>query len=211
MSRVVAFGCSFTYGHGLEDCVASDGIGAGPIPSRFSWPSILADKMNLDCDNQAVCGLSNLGIVDKILNYSFNKDDMIIIMWTFFERDLLWLSKNQKLDLTVGIDTEILNAWAITHGIVDRRMRTWYNIHHVYSYLKSINANFYFLHVNQEPEFINLRPVWANNINFLPTKFRDFRHFPLAADGKHPGTKSHSFIASHIYQHINSTEFSNQS
>jgi hypothetical protein len=211
MSRVVAFGCSFTYGHGLEDCVASDGIGAGPIPSRFSWPSILADKMNLDCDNQAVCGLSNLGIVDKILNYSFNKDDMIIIMWTFFERDLLWVSKNQKLDLTVGIDTEILNAWAITHSIVDRRMRTWYNIHHVYSYLKSINANFYFLHVNQEPEFINLRPVWANNINFLPTKFRDFRHFPLAADGKHPGPKSHSFMASHIYQHINSPEFSNQS
>jgi hypothetical protein len=211
MSRLVAFGCSFTYGHGLEDCVASDGIGAGPVPSKFSWPSILADKMNLDCDNQAVCGLSNLGIVDKILNYSFNKDDMIIIMWTFFERDLLWLSKNQKLDLTVGIDTEILNAWAITHGIVDRRMRTWYNIHHVYSYLKSINANFYFLHVNQEPEFINLKPVWANNINFLPTKFRDFRHFPLAADGKHPGTKSHNFMASHIYQHINSTEFSNQS
>ena len=132
MSRLVAFGCSVTYGHGLEDCIASDGIGAGSIPSKFSLPSILADKMNLDCDNRAVCGLSNLGIVDKILNYSFNEDDMIIIMWTFFERDLLWISKNQKLDLTGGIDTEILNAWAITHSIVDMRMRAWYNILQLY-------------------------------------------------------------------------------
>ena len=214
MSRLVTFGCSFTYGHGLEDCTAEDGYGAGPNPSKYSWPSIVSEKMNLICDNQAICGLSNLGIVDKIINYKFKEDDTVVVMWTFFERDLLWLDKGVSFNLTVGnpnADKELINAWATAHSIVDRRMRAWYNIHHIYSYLKSMNLNFYFLHTRQEREFMWLKPSWADSIKFLPTKFPDFGHLPKAADGMHPGAKSHEFIAAFIYQYINSLEFSNQS
>lgn len=208
MSRLVAFGCSFTYGDSLDDTLDNPG------PSKFAWPNLVANKMNLDCDNRAVCGLSNLGIVDKILNYTFKDTDTVVVMWTFFERDLLWLNKNDSFNLTVGnpnVDEELIHAWSTVHNVTDRRIRAWYNIHHIYNYLKSININFYFLHTHQEREFMWLKPQWANNINFLPTKFTDFRHLPLAADGTHPGAQAHSFMASHIYQHINSPEFSNQS
>ena len=45
MDRLVAFGCSYTYGHGLPDCIMAKGR-AGKRPSKFAWPYLLAKKLD---------------------------------------------------------------------------------------------------------------------------------------------------------------------
>jgi hypothetical protein len=43
--RIIAFGCSYTYGHGLPDCLDDDKITQGPTHSNLAYPSILAEKL----------------------------------------------------------------------------------------------------------------------------------------------------------------------
>ena len=57
--NLVAFGCSFTYGHGLKDCVI-DQINPGPNPSKYAWPTYLS--LRLKCngfENKGIPGASN--------------------------------------------------------------------------------------------------------------------------------------------------------
>jgi hypothetical protein len=84
MSRLVAFGCSNTYGEGLPDCW-DDGQ-AGPKPSKYVWPQLLADDLNLECVNLSVPGTSNKQICNDILNTNFKPTDIVFIMWTYFSR-----------------------------------------------------------------------------------------------------------------------------
>jgi hypothetical protein len=76
MSRLVAFGCSYTYGKDLEK------------PNQDSWPSVLAGLLNLECVNQSIVGAGNLEILWNILNFDFQDDDQVFIMWSHFTRGL---------------------------------------------------------------------------------------------------------------------------
>ena len=44
--KLVTFGCSYTYGHGLPDCIMAKGR-AGKRPSKFAWPYLLAKKLDM--------------------------------------------------------------------------------------------------------------------------------------------------------------------
>ena len=46
INKIVALGCSYTYGHGLEDCIGPNDS-AGPVPSKFAWPNQLAKHLGV--------------------------------------------------------------------------------------------------------------------------------------------------------------------
>ena len=81
MPRLVTFGCSLTYGHGLEDCFEPPQM-PGPKHSNLAWPTIVANKFNLKLENRSQPGLSNRGILHKILEFRYRKNDVIVVMWT---------------------------------------------------------------------------------------------------------------------------------
>jgi hypothetical protein len=56
--KLVTFGCSFTYGHGLADCMAEDGSN-GPTASEQAWPSVLGKLTGMKVDNVSEPGSSN--------------------------------------------------------------------------------------------------------------------------------------------------------
>ena len=56
--RLITFGCSNTYGHGLPDCHVPPNE-AGPNPSKVAWPQLLADRRGLECVNLGQPGGSN--------------------------------------------------------------------------------------------------------------------------------------------------------
>jgi hypothetical protein len=58
--RLVAAGCSFTYGQGIERSEA--------------WPAVLADKLGIECANLAENGASNSWIVDRMVDYAADHD-----------------------------------------------------------------------------------------------------------------------------------------
>ena len=87
MDRLIAFGCSVTYGIALLDC-KKDHFNQNPPPSKYAYPQVMANILNLECHNLAVPGASNVKILDMILNFQFEPNDLIIVQWTFSERDL---------------------------------------------------------------------------------------------------------------------------
>ena len=93
---LVTFGCSFTYGHGLKDCLAEDGIGNGPKPSVLAWPNHLKSMCNFrTVDNQAEPGASNKIITKLIMDYKkFSRKSFVVIFWTNFDRQTVFYSKD---------------------------------------------------------------------------------------------------------------------
>jgi len=90
MNKIWAFGCSQTYGHGLEDCYREENefYHAGKEPSKFAYPQLIGDALDKEVINLASPGTSNKHILHKIkLNQSeMNKNDIVIIHWTYIER-----------------------------------------------------------------------------------------------------------------------------
>src|SRR6056297_1465073 len=80
MSRLITFGCSHTYGQGLSDCRVNT-YEPGPTPSKFAWPQVLADKLNLECVNMSEPGTSPKRNWYSITNFDFNEDDIVIVKW----------------------------------------------------------------------------------------------------------------------------------
>ena len=87
MNRLLAFGCSHTYGESLPDCLPPKGFVAPmPPPSQFAWPNLLAKKLNRECVNLASCGASNKQIHYNIVNTNFENDDLVLVLWTQHSR-----------------------------------------------------------------------------------------------------------------------------
>lgn len=103
MSRLIAFGCSFTYGHGLKDC-CFDGIKHHKIdvmhtPSKFAWPQIAADMLDLECVNCSVSGTGNKQILYNIVNFEFKPNDIVVPMWTYFCRHMVLQDSGEPMSL----------------------------------------------------------------------------------------------------------------
>lgn len=85
MSRLMAFGCSNTQGCGLPGYERHE----DPYwarPSNYAWPTYLAEKMNLECNNFGHGGASNKLILNKMLETALSKNDCVVILWTEFAR-----------------------------------------------------------------------------------------------------------------------------
>ena len=85
---LITFGCSYTYGHGLPDCIHDDGTSHGPSPSVLSWPYHLKHNCEFaTVDNQAEPGASNKIIARHIVEYKkYSKRSFVVILWTNFDR-----------------------------------------------------------------------------------------------------------------------------
>jgi len=84
MSRLVTFGSSTTFGQALPD--TWDYKKNIPIPdqgpSKYAWPQLLANKLDVECINLSKPGISNKEIWYTILNTKFKPDDKVIILWS---------------------------------------------------------------------------------------------------------------------------------
>mgnify|MGYP003309481114 CR=1 FL=1 len=86
MTRLIAFGCSHTYGQALPDIwdhkknkeITTQG------PSKYAWPQILSDKLNLECINLGSPGASNKEVWFHIVNTEFKKSDIVILWFQYY-------------------------------------------------------------------------------------------------------------------------------
>ena len=206
MTRLVAFGCSCTYGYGLPDCFTPPDV-PGTIPSKFAWPSLVAEKLNLECDNTSRPGASNFEILDNILNYQFEESDTVVVMWSFHERDMLFENNLERTYLHIGNVGELAEKWLSIHSDADFRMRSWFNMYTAYLHLSSLNVKFYFLNLLFDQRFHDLRPKWSEKITFLKPNLNYLsKQYPKALDNKHPGLIPHMLVAKRILEEIRNNE-----
>lgn len=198
MSRIITFGCSYTYGHGLPDCfIPPDGPGLKH--SQQAWPSMLAQKLQKELLNTSYPGSSNLHILWKLFNTEFEKDDVVVILWTHFVR--IFFSK-LYLDSSITNWVKYENAEAhklrLSEG-ENINIQNFLLIHHASLFLQKNNIKYYFL-LAPHNENIDTFLEKFSIVNF----FSNIKFDPIdkALDKAHPGLKSHQLLAEKIGQLI---------
>lgn len=212
MTRLVAFGCSLTYGHGLHDCWDSETQYAGEKPSTVAWPSIAAKELKIDCVNISYPGASAKEILFKIQNFNFRHDDIAVILWP-------WPSRSCVITLEeINLEESNYNRKAFERFMPTFNNSKNKNFYSVYNETDSIvdyytrieYANFFLtyqnipaLHLTVDDCFVkNFKWKNANLENIYFTKIKN--KFPLALDGEHPGELAHQEFGLEIAKKINS-------
>lgn len=191
--RIISFGCSYTFGHGLPDCLEDDKITQGSFPSNFAFPALLAKKINCESVNLAKSGNSNKEIWHDILNFNFEKEDIAIITWTYFSRFCI-IKSNKIKRINPWIEEEKLfyMNYSNRHDMV---LDFYCRLNHIGFYLKNIgikNYNF----VIEYPEIE--KPGWSQT-----QVLGKFEMIDKADDDCHPGLLSHARFSEMILSQIN--------
>jgi hypothetical protein len=194
MSRLVTFGCSFTFGSELE------------YPNTESWPAVLGNLTNRTVVNNGNPGSSNLEILSSILSYKFRLDDLVVIGWTYCDRDIIFNKITANKKINHWQDKDLFEKWAEIHSNHDSNIRSSMYIHHASLYLNSLNLKNYSFWAPPTPglhRFIDTilgnRPKGIGK-NILYTNILNTED--LATDQSHPGPVAHKIAAEKLYRII---------
>lgn len=209
MSRLVAFGCSYTYGHGLPDCTV--GNHAGPEPSNFAWPSLLAKKIGRTVVNMSKPGAGNTEMLWKLINFDFQPDDICIIVWSYFTRSEFYMYTDSG-GFTIHEDKDNPRFYQnedlfLEHNMISNLL----TMDHAARYLNDLNIKSYaYIGPGCTSDKNNLR---SGSLYFKPHDRINVSNLDLSVslykcvvdqglDGRHPGIKSHQLIAETLYERI---------
>lgn len=153
-NRLIVYGDSFTYGHGLSDCFVPPNY-AGDKPSELGWAVRLAKNLGIsEWQNFSYPGASNRFISHKVLETdNIGIDDLVIVQFSFFNRDFYFEDSTRKKFIGrwsvdkfnhLG-DLDKFWEWFIDRSEMETIHRTYEYILLVYFYLTSQKTNFHFL------------------------------------------------------------------
>lgn len=205
MAKLFAFGCSYTYGHGLSDCIVGK-TNAGPEPSKLTYINVLAEKLGIEkVWNLAMPGKSNKWILSAIEeNLSLiDKDDIVIVQWSFIDRSAI-LGNEFKKNYSKSIDLgpwkkDRINSYYykfLYHEYDHKKQTIWY-INYANFLLKNRGIN-KTLHT-APPQSLDIEKYIINKENFLNDCLPD-HGIDYAQDNNHPGPKTHIRFANHLLE-----------
>jgi hypothetical protein len=208
MTRLVTFGDSFTYGHGLVDCFIPPDR-APDTPSKLAWPQVLGDMLGIEVINKSSPGNSNVQILRDILNFEILPTDLVIVGWTYSLRDCIF-KKNifgVKSEFRLNVwhkDTKFIKKFFEVHNDYDLAVKAGLYVHHVESYLKTKNIKqFHFFAMHG---WFEVMPVFTiEPENFIHKEIIQHK-LDRALDNSHPGPLSHQQAAEKLYEIINESK-----
>ena len=199
--RLLAFGCSYTYGHGLSDCFIPISGKAGPNPSKHAWPAHLANTLGRTYRNVSHPGASNKHIWHEVVSTEYKPDDIVIISWSHPDRWII-IKDDHPVNSFIGPWMQDKISKTFYKKFYDSRdMNVDFNLrmHHAKLYLDSVGVKNY--HLVQTSEHID-QLEW-NSVELLTPKFFDiFVSLPASQDGYHPNEQAHKKYADEIYKEI---------
>jgi len=98
--KIIAGGCSFTFGHELSDDVD------GKVPSKKAWAYGLIGKNGIEGPEEYICtaypGSGNSGIARRVFEaVSYNEDIKgVVVMWSFLSRYDWAMPRHKDLEKT---------------------------------------------------------------------------------------------------------------
>lgn len=196
--RLVTFGCSLTYGHGLPDCVGKTKKHAGPKPSQLGWPNKLAYLLNLQIENVSQPGASNNWIWLNAMEFPFSAGDLVVFNWTYLEsRWDIKISKETTIRVSPWLKTPESRRYIEYLGHTmkwDLPPQFFLRANFMQYYLNEQGITNY--HLTVDPEGVDYHmPVW-NKVEFLKPNINALRHeYPRAIDNSHPGEECHAEFA----------------
>lgn len=202
MSRLIAFGCSLTFGHGLPDCYVPP-TGPGNKPSQFVWPNVIADVMNKRCINLSSPGCSNKRIWNNIVNFKFKDDDVVFILWSYPERSAIISSRDSIKDIgSWGLGTDkSTDMFYEMFPDYDIELQSKLFISHANFFLNNLNITVYNLLTDRK--FLKLLNLNGTLVPSVPVFLNDYRYkYPQALDNRHPGIECNIEFAKGILSYL---------
>ena len=206
--RLVVFGCSLTYGHGLPDCIGLDRNDPGPNPSKMGWPNLLAYKIGLtnqQVANVSRCGAGNNWIWHSAANFEYQKGDLVIVNWSYIDSrwDIL-VSRTKFHSVGAGFTSELSKNYVKHFGDSmpwDLSQHFFVRANHLNYMLKEKGIDCFNLTVDPVGLEYHLPHAAWNQVNFLKPSINTLRpKYPKAADGSHPGLDCHVEFANQVYE-----------
>jgi hypothetical protein len=185
MARLIAAGCSCTYGHGLPDCSQGPDHVYGPEPSQLAWPSICAAQLGLACVNLSQPGSSNISILLSLLQHAWAPGDVAAVLWSFPQRDTLF---GPDGDYRVLCDDQPIDRqYLAVHSDDDMQLRTWIYHDHAHARLRVLGIPLVMTSLDAWPRGRwpgeDHRDITADQWGSL--------HCDKGTDGRHPGVVTH--------------------
>ena len=202
MSRLLAFGCSNTYGQGLTDCYHSNGA-ISSVHSNFAWPSVVANELGLTLSNQSDPGASNKQIWNQILSNDFNSTDTVIILWSYFDRWCVFHKDKSLTKIGVWASNKITKQYYKNlHNDFDNGLDFWLRINHIYTFLENIGIQQYHLTCQNIKNLGPKEPKWSTAKITPVYLFNIKQKYPKALDGKHPNEDAHREFGIQLINYI---------
>ena len=214
--RIWAFGCSQTFGHGLADCYREENgfYHAGDEPSKFAFPQLIGDALGKEVINKSRPGTSNKDILQQMkLNQSeINKDDIVIIQWTYIERHAVFVNDERDNLNIKSTDTDKVSKLYYKHiyrdsdaGIVTRWYMNYAHLTLKAQGVKSIHCP-PLMNTHNNKSLINgeswhdhnfvENPNFESDISFASKMLQhEDMEVDAAIDGRHAGPKTHRNFA----------------
>ena len=190
---LVTFGDSCTYGHGLKDCIAKDGRNPGKKPSKFAWPTLLAEQMDYDCVNLGIPGASNKEILHKVLDTKLPDNAVVIMGWSFYNRTCI-IKKHSIEQIGNWQNSKASKSFfKHLHDDYDMHMDFYMRANLIKNYLDNLGIENYHWRIEEILE--KQEPRW-NSVKFLDFDYHKIKKkYPLAMDNLHPGPEAHEKLA----------------
>lgn len=230
MKRLIAFGCSHTYGMGLEDSfIEEEPFKPYISPSKYAWPNLLAEQLDRECVNLSIPGGSNLEILYSILDFKFQKSDSVVVGWTSPLRDIVvypestvriapflvngMFAEDQVKEIVPNLYPgsnsvelqEINKKYFQVHSDTDMNIRSWLHQYTAGCYLKSKNIDFHFSSVwGWKPTHIKIESFITLE-NFLE-HLGDCNQLDFARDKMHMGPNAHQLFAAEVLKSFIKTD-----
>lgn len=187
-TRLIALGCSHTYGHGLKDCFVPP-HGYDENPSVYAWPNQLARLLDIDyVFNLALPGCSNKYIAHSAVNFKFEPNDLVVALWTYNDRTGIFHSDNDYRVIAHWDDNKYSRKFMKSYySNYDVSFQNSVYINYLNLYLKEQNTNYFYDFIDQE-----CREMSVLDSNFVDLDFNKHRkNYGSSLDGHHMDEQGH--------------------
>lgn len=202
--RLIAFGCSNTFGDGLVDVYDTKNKQlCSNTPSKLAWPTHLGKL--LDCQtviNKGSPGASAKEIAWHIQNFKFQKDDLVVVLWTHLERFCIIHEDNsvEKIGLWHALNNKTNKAffkyiWNEHDMKVDMHIR----IDYVKGFLDKKGIKNFHARSSLKSK---LEAAWITTEMLKCSMNQVSDNYPKALDNMHPSLEAHEEFAKRIHKEI---------
>lgn len=213
IDRIVALGCSNTWGMGLPDIEDEDFV--GKVPSKLAWPVLVGNKLNLKRKigehiiNYGSVACSNKFIHRKLTSLTnLKKTDLVLILWTYHDRHCVFKNETEELARIRPWhdDKPTKNYYKYHHSQYDAELATAVFMDHSAFWLRNKKIKYRFATVfdgwkyNHSP-YLNYKESYID-INFTKVHNNYIGKKMTAKDNIHPGVDMHRYVADQFYQSL---------
>lgn len=209
--RMIWFGCSHTFGMMLPDCTD---LKNPDKPSKFAFAQLVSNALDRECVNLSYPGSSNKYARYKALQVDYQPGDIVIFVWTFFERSMIMERKGKPKHVGLWGVGDIQKRWRTNtlwskyisrSNEKDLRTDALYIMDHTHRVLLD-NPNIDKIYHYTVDSFVYgwAKPSWAKfsfngHLNHFIDKMKEQNiEVDTALDNAHYGVNTHKFFAEQL-------------